>query len=148
MSFVPNPLCRSPSAMPAPLKSPSTMLLRRTDGAPYEPPRLSEAEILAADGASDAEIADFLKRYPPGCEAKETPAVKPQQDEALPTPVLLNECAPSVKPAVKPAVKSEPKIGLRRTDYDGLVYEPGGTALMRGPAPLLRSPCVLNYQDV
>ena len=69
------------------------------------------------------------------------PAVK--QDEALPTPVLLNECAPSVKPAAK----SEPKIGLRRTDYDGLVYEPGGTALMRGPAPLLRSPCVLNYQD-
>jgi hypothetical protein len=57
-----------------------------------------------------------------------------------PAPVLLNEYAASVK--------SEPKSGLRRTDYDGLVYEPGGTALMRGPAPLLRSPCVLNYKEV
>jgi hypothetical protein len=79
---------------------------------------------------------------------KRTPALS---HEPVPAPVYADvtlEEAQAAEDAAKVArqqgaMKATPAVpGLRRTDYDGLVYEPGTTALMRGPAPLVRSPAV------
>ena len=78
---------------------------------------------------------------------KRTPTLS---HEPVPAPVYADvtlEEAQAAEDAAKVAhqqgaMKATPSHGLRRTDYDGLVYEPGTTALMRGPAPLVRSPAV------
>ena len=138
------------------------MPLKRTPTLSHEP---VPAPVYADVTVEEARSAEHDAK-----EANETPAAMARQQAALKSifsrmrvaPALPSSAGPGLRrcltvappdepvalPFKSPLERTDPPIpinasvpGLRRTDFDGLVYEPGTTALM--PTGLHRSPSVM-----